>query len=326
MCKYPEFQAPGSGFISGLQLSREYFFKVAQPLLKRDFYELYPRLATGLVGNGSECFGFDDEISRDHDWGVDFYIWTTESDRDMLPALRDWKDDLFCKNPPECLRARSEYGARVGCMTCGDFFTSLIGAPECPKTLNEWLRAPEENFAMAVNGEVFVDGTGEFIKTRGDLLRYYPEGVRLKRIAAKCMAIAQTGQYNHERIARRGDPVTLRTVLARFNDCAIAMVFLLNKVYRPYYKWSYRALKELPLLGAEKSLLLLKIAETGGFDDASQSARQQCISDLCAVLIKEIKSQGLSESDDWFFATHGEEVQARIDDDFLRKLPVQYEV
>jgi hypothetical protein len=57
--------------MKGLELSRQYFTDVAEPLLKRDFPALYPRLAAGLAGNGSECFGYDDEISRDHDWGID---------------------------------------------------------------------------------------------------------------------------------------------------------------------------------------------------------------------------------------------------------------
>ena len=312
--------------MNGLQLSREYYLNVAQPQLQRDFPEIYPRLAAGLAGNGSECFGYDDEFSRDHDWGVDFYIWTTESDISAIPSLRAWKDALFEKSPPEFTRSRSEYGARIGVMTCGEFYAGLIGAPEGPKTLNEWIRAPEGNFAMAVNGEVFYDGPGLFTKTRDYLLGYFPDDLRRKRIAAKCMAIAQTGQYNHERTAERRDWVTLRAVLSRFNDAATALVFLLNKVYRPYYKWAYRALSGLPILGRETARLLLKIAEAGGLNEGSFLKRRRHISELCAFFTEELAAQDLSDSMDWFLAAHGEEVRRRIRDESLRSLPTQYDI
>ena len=61
--------------MKGLELSRALFRDRAEKELKARFPELFGRLAFGLVGNGSECFGFDDEISRDHDWGADFYVW-----------------------------------------------------------------------------------------------------------------------------------------------------------------------------------------------------------------------------------------------------------
>ena len=309
-----------------MQLSRDYFTNIAGPQLKLDFPGLYPHLAAGLAGNGSECFGYDDLISQDHDWGVDFYIWTADDDRDMIPELSEWKDKLFALKPPEHTRTRSEYGARVGVMTCGDFYSGLIGTQKCPETLNEWIRVPEENFAMAVNGEVFIDGSGKFIDTRSALLGFYPEDIRRKKIAAKCMALAQTGQYNHERTARRRDWVTLRSVLARFTDNAISMAFLLNKVYKPYYKWAYRALKELPVIGGETASLLLRLSEAGGLDSKSLETQTQCVAELCSVFARELNFQGLSETDDWFLAAHGEEVQRRIKDGFLRALPVQYEI
>ena len=309
-----------------LELSREYFFSVAEPDLRCKFPELYPRLAAGLVGNGSECFGYDDDLSRDHDWGIDFYIWTTDADKDRIPELHDWKNELFVRRPPKYQRTRSEYGARVGVMAYGEFYYGLIGAPEGPKTLNEWLRAPEENFAMSVNGAVFIDGPVAFTKTRKYLLEYYPEDIRLKRVASKCMALAQTGQYNHERTAKRCDWVTLRTILSRFTDSAIAMAFLLNKVYRPYYKWAFRALGDLPLLGGETARLLLTIAHAGAFDDASFLLRQKCIEELCELFVRELNAQGLSESGDPFLAAHGGEVQNIIGDEFLHSLPVQYEI
>lgn len=311
---------------NGMQLSREYFFTVAEPSLKRSFPELYPRLAAGLVGNGSECFGYDDEISRDHDWGVDFFAWTSESDSAMIPALRNWKTTLLAEHPPSFHRKRSEYGALIGVMTCGEFYSSLVGAPAGPKTLNEWIRVPEENFAMTVNGEVFIDGLGEFTGTREFLLNYYPEDLRRKRIASKCMALAQTGQYNYERTMKRGDVVTIHSVLARFTDSALSLAFLLNRTFKPYYKWAYRAARDLPVLGADTTRLLLRIAETSGLDTGAFSVCKDCITELCALFTGELNRQGLSQTGDWFMTTHAEEIRSSISDEFLRSLPTQYEI
>ena len=322
----PKPGKPEERDLSALQLSRDYFHSVAEPKLKLDFPEVYRRLAAGLAGNGSECFGYDDEISRDHDWGVDFFIWTLESDRNHIPELREWKNELLENDPPEYARTRSEYGAQIDVLTCGDYYSGLIGARGCPGTLREWLRAPEEQLAMAVNGQVFVDNPGEFTGIRNDLLDYYPEDIRRKRIAAKCLALAQTGQYNHGRIAKRGDIVTVNTVLSRFTDSAIAMVFLLNRVYRMYYKWVFRALADLPLLGAETTRYLLMLAEINGIGAEAVSLRQQYIEELCALFASELKAQGLSDSEDSFLARHGEAVHSTIKDEFLRSLPPQYEI
>lgn len=311
--------------MNGLALSRDYFFKTAEPALRAEFPSIFPRLAAGLVGNGSECFGYDDLQSRDHDWGVDFFIWLPEDLSGYIEALGEFKIKLLDTQPPEHPRTHSEYGARIGVMTAGTFYRQLIGYPEGPQALHDWLRVPEENLAMAVNGEVFIDGDGAFTRTREYLLRHYPADIRKKKLAAKCMAIAQTGQYNLERIARRGDVVTVSTVVSKFTDSVIGMVFLLNGVFRPYYKWAFRKMGELPILGSEISALLTSLAQSPGIDDAALSAQKDIVSDICTLLISELRRQGLSQSDDWFMTAQGEEIQRSIYDDVLRGLPAQYE-
>ena len=78
-----------------LDLTEAYVRDVALPNLDFQAPELMRYVALGLVGNGSECFGYDDEISRDHDWGVDFFVWVSSDDAEAIDKLADWKSRLF---------------------------------------------------------------------------------------------------------------------------------------------------------------------------------------------------------------------------------------
>ena len=311
--------------MKALELTKDYWNAVAESELEAAFPKLFPRLAVGLAGNGSECFGYDDEQSMDHDWGVDFFIWVPEDERGNIPALQTWKEDLFSRRPPQYIRKRSELGGMVGVMTTGDFYRSLIGSPAAPADVLEWRRAPEENYAMAVNGEVFRDGAGEFTSVRNSLLAYYPEDLRKKKIAARCMALAQTGQYNFERVARREDWVTVRTVLAKFTQEAMGLAYHLSRVYRPYYKWTWRKLKELPVMGGRLAEMLRELACMGGLDRGSRILQQKIIDRICNMFAEELRRQKLSASQDWFLAEHGTAVQRTIRNELLRSLPPQYE-
>lgn len=311
--------------MKGLEISKDYFNNVAKPRLEEDFPDLFPRLAAGLVGNGSECFGFDDEISRDHDWGVDFFIWVSEQDAHRIPELAAWKQQLLTFSPPKFARTQSEYGANISVMTCATFYKQLIGTAEYPADPVQWFRIPENNLAMCVNGEVFMDNFGEFTKIRNVFLNYFPEDFRLKKIAAKCMAIAQTGQYNHMRMAKRDEFVTVHTVISKFVDNVTGLVFLLNKVYKPYYKWENRMLRSLPILGERIGSLLLDLVSVSGFDEAALSRQQEIITEICKILHAELKNQNITSSDDWFFTTHGEEAMKRINHSVIRGLPATYE-
>ncbi|MFQ8842558.1 MAG: hypothetical protein ACLT76_14275 [Clostridium fessum] len=81
--------------MQGLELAKRYYEEVGRPMLERDFPELLPRLAAGLVGEGSECLGFDDAISQDHDFGAGFCLWFSAEDYNQYGnALQDAYDRL----------------------------------------------------------------------------------------------------------------------------------------------------------------------------------------------------------------------------------------
>jgi hypothetical protein len=313
-------------FTGALELSRQYFLDIALPQLRESFPDLFPRLACGLVGNGSERFGFDDQYSIDHDWGIDFYIWLGEEDRHFIPRLEQWKDNLFKQNPPSVLAKLSKYCIKPGAQTIAEFYQQLIGVSGIPQTVGDWTKAPEENFAMAVNGAVFYDGTGQFSAIRHELLRYYPDDIRLKKMAAICMKIAQSGQYNYKRMAKRGDWVTAAIALARFVEAAMQLALAINRVYRPYYKWLYRATCDLPRLGATLVAPLKRLASDSSNNSAATETKLADIEQISILLADELRLQGLVKSEDNYMATLGEELQASISHSGLRNLPITFEL
>ncbi len=322
-----------------LELSEEFFNDVALPSLKENFPDSWSRMAVGLVGNGSECMGFDDELSRDHDWGIEFYVWLTDVDYASIgDDVRAWKSQLIADNPNQPFKVISPYGVKTTVLTSGMFYKSLIGFPKGPQSVLDWRRAPEANYVLCTNGKVFTDPVGEFTETRNYLLGYYPEDLRRKKIAARCLAIAQTGQYNFLRIAQRGDVVAKEVALSKFVEDTMSMVFMLNKKFTPYYKWTFRAMKDLPVL-ADKVAPMLEQLYTGEkaegeldpgnvlLRDITKQDRNRAIivEDICRLIIGELKKQGLSHSSSTFLVQHGEEVQSTITDPDLKRLPTQYE-
>ena len=66
--------------MKGLELSRKYYEECFKELLFTEFADLSKKVAVGLCGSGSECYGFDDEISTDHDFEPGFIIFVPSED------------------------------------------------------------------------------------------------------------------------------------------------------------------------------------------------------------------------------------------------------
>ena len=66
--------------MKGLEISKAFYNEYGKPMLEERFPELIPYLAAGLIGSGSECYGYDDEVSRDHDFEPGFCIFLPGED------------------------------------------------------------------------------------------------------------------------------------------------------------------------------------------------------------------------------------------------------
>lgn len=314
--------------MQGLELAERYFAQVGAPMITARFPALERRIAAGLVGHGSECLGFDDARSRDHDWGPGFCVWLTERDHQAhVQALRAALEGLPRSFAGFDGRAQSTWGTdRVGVFEIGSFYQGLIGLDHPPQTLDEWRSIPEEPLAMATNGRVFTDPLGDFTRFREALLAFYPEDVRRKKIAARCMAMAQSGQYNYMRSVLRGELVAARMAESCFIWESVSMVFLLNRAYKPYYKWMHRALDDLPHVGPTLHQLLHELVSThDGIAGATPKTKCELIEAACQAVIAELRRQGLSDANSDSLLDHGPEVQDGIEDPELRQVNVWLE-
>lgn len=302
--------------MKGLELSRDFFANECLPRIEAGLPEILPFLAAGLVGEGSECFGYDDEKSRDHDWGPAFCIWLPPEEgkkhAEALLRIMDALPDRYRDFP-----VKKDGIERTGVFGIGRFYLNLIGRRDAPETPEDWLAIPEPKLAAAVNGEVFADHYGEFSRIRERLLGYYPEDVRLRLIAENMAMAAQTGQYNYPRSLGRNDPLASGMMRSHFVSYTANLVFLLNRKYRPFYKWKYRAMKELPILGTESYARMSAIlSEPDSFRAAG------LIEEQSAAIIQELRSQGLIGSSGDFMLDLVRDVLLKISDGELLQKPL----
>ena len=305
--------------MNGLELSRAYFETYGRPMLEEQFPELLPYLAAGLCGSGSECFGYDDEISRDHDFEPGFCLFLPgEENVDRRTAFL--LERAYAKLPKEFHGVRRSLlqpvgGARRGVLRTEDFFLEKTGSPDGFLTTEQWLSLPEQSLAEAVNGEIWLDNFGRVTKIR-EALRYYPEDIRRKKLSGNLLLMAQSGQYNYLRCIRHGEIAAAQLAVFEYVKSAMAVLFLLNRRYMPYYKWSFRALRELPKL----SLLaeLLEYLLTTDNSDDLYPEKADVMESIAADVIDELQAQDLTGAVCGDLEKHAYSVNDRIGSADLR--------
>lgn len=290
--------------MKGLDISQKYYETFGRKMLEEKYSEYLDDITVGLVGEGSECLGFDDEYSSDHDFGPSFCIWLDEDLYDKIhKELQKDYDNLPREFMGFSARNVTVNGKnRVGVLKTEDFYKSVLECEKIPETPREWHNIQEKFLCTATNGRIFKSSHGSFEKIRS-YLKYYPKVVKIQKLAIALGNMAQTGQVNFSRMIKRKDFLSAHLCINEFVKHTINCVYILNNKYTPYYKWQFRGMKELEIL-PEISGILGDIME---LDIRDQSVIEQ-IEQVCHIIVKELNRQGLSEISDNFLETQKNEV------------------
>ncbi len=311
--------------MTGLELARAYWETYGVPMIHDQFPEYEEIIAAALTGSGSECYGFDDEISRDHDFEPGFCLFIPgEEIVDRRTAFQ--LERAYAKLPAEFEGFRRQKlqpvgGQRHGLFRIDEYFTEKIGCHPEQMTTEQWLRIPEYALAEAVNGEVFRDPAGLLTDCR-TILENMPEDIRRKRLAGRLLLMAQSGQYNYRRCLKHGETGAAQLAVGEFARNTLSAAFLLNRKYMPYYKWSFRALKALPG-GEELGRSLEWLLSTGNEEEIAED-KYFCMEGIASQVIDLLQDQGLTEATCGDLEKHAYSVNDGIRDGSVRNLHILF--
>lgn len=255
--------------------------------------KLYQEICIGLVGKGSECYGYDDDLSKDHDYEDRCMIFLNRRTYDQYG--RQLKADLA-----------KRFKEKIEIYGIDQFYQHYTSFEKGPRSIYEFRQVGEEYLSAATNGQVFIDQGGEFTAIRNRLLNHYPQDLYYKFMVLYLNYMAQAGQYNFPRILKRGDLVAANLALNEFIKNYIYFLHLINKKYTPFYKWSFKSCQDLSIMGKYSSQALNKLV------NADNSEKETIIAEICGTIVEYLNDLGLSQSRVDFLTYQAKEVEKLI--------------
>ena len=317
-----EAEDSGKEAVKGIDICRGYYEDIVLPALKDAFPEWLDKIAVGLAGEGSDCYGFDDEISRDHDWGPEVCIWVTD---DTYEKIGEKLEEVYGKLPREYAgygRAQNVSGAgRRGIIKISDFCRKHLGAwkKEYENTALplrndiDWTAVSDASLSAFVNGEVWSDPEGIITALRSEIVKGYPESVLYRKLAQACAEFSQAGQYNYIRCAKRGDYLTSLIMKGDALRAAAKIVYYAQNAFPPHDKWLFKGISDLRGKGAvlEEMIELLSVSRTGAGAAEEMMSTAGIFEDAGANLAMLLYASDIISDTDSYLDHHTEELMMK---------------
>lgn len=296
--------------MKGIELSKKFFNEYCLEKINNKAPHLLNKINVGLVGEGSECFFLDDEISKDHDFDKGFSIFIEEryykKYKDLLEDIyKSFFDDNYVENN------------RKGIICTEDFYQKYTNKRYTPISNVDFLNIRESYLSVATNGEIFFGRENLFMEMRKYYKKFYPEDVVYKKLAAYLFQMAQAGQYNLLRSLKRNDKMAAFFAKNEFINATFGALYLLSKNYMPYYKLRKRYLESKNYYPKELFLDLENIIY-----EENQEKLYYLVEKICAYVLNILKIREIVFTSDSFLVSAAEEVTKKIKDPIISRIPI----
>jgi hypothetical protein len=275
--------------MSGGEFARRFHADVVAPLLARAMPGL--GYAAGRLGSGSDVLGFDDGMSRDHDWGCRLTLLVDEADRDAVPQITG----LLERELPGSYQGRpvrfpvtwdSTRTHNVDVATVAGFATSRLGVdPAGGLPVLDWLVLTGQSVLEVIAGPVFTDRTAQLAPVRA-ALHWYPPDIDHYVLAAGWQRLAEEMPMVG-RTAERGDELGSRLLSTRLAGDLMWLAFAVSRRWQPYPKWRGTAFQALDI-AQDLAGPLAAVTTAPDWRD-----REGGLAEACEVLLNAQRARGL---------------------------------
>lgn len=234
--------------------------------------------------------GFDDAMSRDHDWGCRLTLLVDEPDSATVPQVRQ----LLEEELPESYRGfpvrfpvtwDPSASHKVDIATVSDFATSRLGVdPTAELSALDWLILTGQSVLEVITGPVFTDQTDQLAQVR-ERLRWYPPDIERYVLAAGWQRLSEEMPMVG-RTAERGDESGSRLLSTRLSGDLMWLAFTLSRRWPPYPKWRGTAFRALPVATDLAGPLTAAAAAPDWRD------RESALADACHILLNAQRVRG----------------------------------
>jgi hypothetical protein len=247
-------------FVSGRELSRRFYVEAVRPVLDSDFPGL-PHSAA-LLGRGSEVLGYDDAMSRDHNWEPRVVLFLTEEDQ--LRHGETISATLGRKLPERFADHRSDHQVT----TLRHYLRAQLDLDlDHEVDVRDWLSISEQQLLMITAGAVYHDEVG--LRVVRDRLSYYPHDVWLYLMLAGWWRIHPEANLAG-RAGSVGDELGSSVIGAVLVRDLMRLCFLIERRYAPYAKWFGTAFARLDC-AEQLAPVLTRVLRSGTWQDREQA-------------------------------------------------------
>lgn len=253
--------------MQGTELSKAFYEGIVRPWLAEAFPDL--PYDAGIFGYGSELLGFDDEMSRDHNWGPRVQLVVTDADFAahavaIVDGFDRVKPSSFLGEPigyrsrphppivADDALGRFSHGVEVF-TAAGILRTRLALKASVSPNAVTWLSLPEQRLLELTAGDIFHHGLGDLARLKGTFRRC-PRDVTLYKLASEWRRIADEQAFVG-RAGYVGDDLGSRIICSRLVRDVMRICFLLEGQYAPYAKWFGSAFARLASAGEMSPIL-----------------------------------------------------------------------
>ncbi|HZC16446.1 MAG TPA: DUF4037 domain-containing protein, partial [Caulobacteraceae bacterium] len=238
--------------------------------------------------------GYDDEMSRDHNWGPRVGLFVTQTDflaraNAVVEQFAAFAPRAFLGFPigisnrpgrtadSDGVRGDPRHGLEV--QTIETLLRrELALGPDEPRDALAWLGLSEQQLLVVTAGAVFHDDDGRLTRLR-QRLGAFPPDVRLYKLACQWRRVAEEQAFVG-RTGLGGDDLGSRVIAARLVRDAMHLAFLIEGRYSPYPKWFGKAFARLPCAAELAPILDRALAA------ADWRAREAALAEACLALAR----------------------------------------